>query len=383
VRREGATPERGLLKELRDILRHYDALVREGGSGVLASVVRAEGSTYRRPGARMLVLPDGHTVGVLSGGCLEGDLVEHARAVHATGEPALLRYDAAAGADVVWGLGLGCAGILELLLERVGAGSPGPLELLRALAGGRQRGVLATVLRSRGAAAPPLAAHWSPGASRGGFAGALGAAVREEAARALAAGRSRRLRFEQGEQSAEVLVEVVKPPVRLVIFGAGADAVPVVRLAAGLGWNVEVVDGRPAFASPERFPGAALVVLCTPAEVPARIELDADCVALLMTHHYLHDQTLLRHLLPLRLRYLGVLGPRRRTEDLLGELCGDGFEASKVELERLFAPAGLDVGGDSPQAIALAVVAEIQTVLAGRSGAFLRDRAGPLHEPGP
>jgi xanthine dehydrogenase accessory factor len=356
------------MRELRNILAAFEGLAGDDGPAVLASVVRAEGSTYRRPGARMLVLPDDRMVGLLSGGCLEGDLLEHGRGVREGGAPRLVHYDHRGEDDLVWGLGLGCAGALDILLEPVTPRRPGPLPWLARWIRERKAGALATALEEPGLGSHrALAAGGDP---EGPLAGADDA-LRE----ALASGAGFRRRL----CGKEVWVEVFQPPLRLVVFGAGPDVEPVARLAGELGWDLTIVDGRPAAARPERFPGAR-VLRSDPEEAVERAGVDADSFALVMTHHYLHDRELLRRLLPSRARYVGVLGPRRRTEDLLEDLRGEGVYPDEGALARLFAPAGLDLGAEAPEDIALALVAEIQAVAAERSGGWLRDRKGPIHD---
>jgi xanthine dehydrogenase accessory factor len=365
------------LRELRDILAAYARLAAAAERAVLASVVHAAGSTYRRPGARMLITEDDAMIGLIGGGCLEGDLLEHAQRLRAEGTPRVVVYDATAEEDIVWGLGLGCAGVVHVLLERVGPGEPGPLAFLADCARARARGALATavegdVLARRVA----LRAGGAPRALGGGAAPRdpeLAAAL----LRALETGRGSRIVTQGGAWC----VEAVSPPLRLVVFGAGPDAAPLVEAAGRLGWDVTVVDGRAAYARAERFP-AARAVVHTPFEAAAEaLEIDAETYAVVMTHHYLHDRAILRGLLRSTARYVGVLGPKRRTEDLLHDLAGEGIAPEEEASARLFGPAGLDLGADAPEEIALALVAEIQAVAAGRPGGFLRARKGPIHDP--
>jgi len=362
------------MREIREILAAFHELRASRESGVLATVVRTAGSTYRRAGARLLVQPDDRMIGLLSGGCLEGDLLEHARPVRASGEPRVVRYDLSQEEDVVWGLGLGCAGALDILLERVGPEASGPLDFLSECLRERRRGALATALGGPAG----LATRWALHAD-GHFSGtAVGASDVESAARrAVAQDRDALIEIEAGT----VLVEVIRPAPRVLIFGAGADAVPVVRLAAELGWESLVADWRPAQARRERFPQAREVVLCEPDRLGEGLELDDATAVLVMTHHYLRDRALLRLLLPSPARFVGVLGPSRRTEALLADLRGEGFAPSREQLDRLHGPAGLDIGADSPEQIALALIAEIQAVFAGRRGGWLCERKGPLHDP--
>jgi xanthine/CO dehydrogenase XdhC/CoxF family maturation factor len=359
------------MRELADILAAFERLA-PGESAVLASVVHASGSTYRRLGARLLVLPDDTMIGLIGGGCLEGDLLARAGAVRVERTARLVHYDATADDDVVWGLGLGCAGVVDVLLEPVGPGRPGPLAWLAAWRRDRATGVLATAL-----APERLGTRWALHPD-GRFEGSPGDALRAALVEAASTGRSRRVATAEGEVS----VEVARPPRRLVVFGAGPDAVPVVRLALELGWHVEIVDHRPAYARAERFLGARVHLVPTEDAV-ATVGVDRDTSVLVMTHHYLVDRDLLCALLPSPAPYVGLLGPKRRAEDLLADLERQGIAVSTEQRERLHGPAGLDVGGDGPEAIALSVLAEILAVAEGRSGGWLRDRKGPIHDPEP
>jgi len=357
------------MHELADILAAFERMP-AGETAVLGSVVHASGSTYRRIGARLLVLPDETWIGLISGGCLEGDLVARAGAVRDSGEPRLVRYDATAEEDIVWGLGLGCAGIVDVLLEPVSRDRPGPLALLRAWRTQRGTGALATAL-----APEQLGRRWALHPS-GRVEGDPGDAIRAALVDARRTGRSRRITIGSGD----VTVEVVRPPRRLVVFGAGPDAVPVARQAVALGWDVELVDHRPAHARPERFPGAR-VHLAAAEEAVETVGVDAETSVLLMTHHYLVDRTLLAALLPSAVPYIGLLGPRQRAEDLLADLDGLGIAISDEQRARLHAPAGLDIGGEGPEAIALSLLGEVLAVAEGRAGGWLRDRKGPIHPP--
>lgn len=358
------------MRELGDILAAFESLA-PGDVGVLASVVFVSGSTYRRVGARLLVLPDDEWIGLISGGCLEADLLVHAGAVREDGKPRLVHYDGTADDDIVWGLGLGCAGVVDVLLEPVASDRPGPLAWLAAWRRERGTGVLATAL-----APGPLGRRWALHPD-GRIEGAPSDDVRAALLRARSTGRSEKVASERGE----VAVELARPPLRLVVFGAGPDAVPVARLAVELGWDVELVDHRSAYARAERFPGARVHRVATKDAV-ARVGVDRDTYVLGMTHHYLIDRALLSELLPSPAPYVGLLGPKQRARDLLADIEARGIELSADQRARLHAPAGLDIGGESPEAIALSLLAEIMAVAEGRSGGWLRDRKGPIHEPG-
>jgi xanthine/CO dehydrogenase XdhC/CoxF family maturation factor len=186
--------------------------------------------------------------------------------------------------------------------------------------------------------------------------------------------------FQSPTGEADVLLEYHPSPVSLVVFGGGPDAVPLVRLAKTLGWQVTVVDARVAAASRVRFPEADTVIVCGPEEVRLHVPLTSHSIAVVMTHNYRRDLTLLQMLLPSPVRYLGLLGARARAERLLRDLSRTGLVASPEQLRRIHAPAGLDLGAEGPEEIALAIVAEIKATLACRPAGPLRERSGPIHE---
>ena len=343
-------------------------------SGVVVTIVRAEGSTYRRAGARMLVGEDGAIAGSISGGCLEADAVERALVVMRTGAPAVAAYDTRSEGDVVWGHGLGCAGLVEVLIEPA-AGSG--LEFVRRCERERQPGGVATVFRVEGAARARVGGRVEvddTGERASGIeCAALAARLAEDAGDAMRSGRSRSLEYDVEEGRVAAFVEAVRPPVALVVFGAGHDAAPVTRIAREVGWRVTVVDHRPALARGERFPAAAEVVCARPEAARERIVVDAETAAVVMTHNYLVDLALLEWLLETPAFYVGALGPRRRAGRLLAELGRD------AEPERLYGPAGLDLGAETPEEIALAIVAEAKAAHARCTAAPLRDRRSAIH----
>jgi xanthine/CO dehydrogenase XdhC/CoxF family maturation factor len=184
-----------------------------------------------------------------------------------------------------------------------------------------------------------------------------------------------RAAYEDREVSEEFEV-----PVAIMLFGAGADAVPLVRIASELGWQVTVHDHRPAFLTSERFPDAEALVLENVDEPPATIIADQRTAGVVMTHNYARDRFVLPALLDSDVFYIGALGPKRRTDDLLAELAAEGRTFSNEQLARLFAPVGLDIGADTPEGIALSIVGEIQSVLKSRNGGNLRDREGSIYD---
>lgn len=371
------------MKELRAILQTFEGVRAQGQFAVLATVVKVSGSVYRRPGARMLIAQDGVRTGAISGGCLENDVAERAQQVLASGDPLLVEYDMTSEEEALWGFNMGCNGMVQVLMERVPEErEPQQLSFLAKCLYEQQAGVMAIVFRVEGALRAKSGSRlvlWENGTLLNGIEEAkLSRAVLADAKQALQDGKTVVQTYSLPTGEAEVLIEVIQP-VPLLIFGAGADALPLVRLVKELGWHVTVVDHRPAYADPDRFPEADAVILATPEEVPHRLRLSPHTVAVIMTHDYACDLELLRRLLASPVRYLGVLGPRRRTERLLKALRESGLKPTPEQLSRLFSPIGLDIGAERPEEIALAILAEIQAVLSGRRGGFLRERRGSIH----
>lgn len=363
------------MKDLDAILR---ARQRAQGPLVLATVVAVSGSSYRKPGARMLMGEEGWLAGGVSGGCLEADIVRKAFFWTSTG-PRLLRYDSTGDNPEDEGglsFALGCNGVVDVLLERF---EPGPAEALAFAAEVRQAGrraVVATVYRGPTSAVGSRLLVRDDGSEAGELSGALRDAVREAAREALEAGRT----WSGPCGGADVLVEVVEPPHPMVIFGGGFDVAPVVARAAGLGWHVTVVADRPAESLRRRFPLAHAVVSAKARDAADAVPLSARTLAVLMTHSLPQDRELLPRLLPRTLRYLGVLGPRARTERLLAEMSP---APTPAQLDKLHAPMGLDVGAEGAEEIALSIMAELQAVVADRDGGKLRERRAPIHSVAP
>lgn len=368
------------MKELRDILHAYDEAQRRAQPTALITVVKVSGSSYRRPGARMLVSGEGVLAGSVSGGCLEADVIRQARDVLRDGQPRLVTYNTTDDRDIVFGVGLGCRGVIDILIEPCNAES---MAFLAGLVGERRPGVLATLFRTEDDTSTHIGQRLMLG-EEGQDIGSvtppeLAECLRRDALEALRAEASCVQTYSLPNGTAEAFLEFVAPPLSLVVCGAGPDAGPLARLAKEMGWHVTVWDERPGVATSERFPQADLTLACAPECLPERLAWNGRTAAVLTTHNYLRDLKLLEVLLPFPLPYLGVLGPRRRTEQMLADLRRDGVSLPDDLPARLHGPAGLDIGAGAPEQIALAIVAEIQAVCAGRSGGLLRDRPGPIY----
>jgi xanthine dehydrogenase accessory factor len=348
--------------ELHEVGAALERAPAGGAAAVLATLVKVAGSAYSGPGARMVVLPDGTIAGTLGAGCFEQDLVAHAERIRASGAPELVRYDLTEDDDKPWGLGMGCHGTLDLLLEPVAVGkAPEHLAFLRDAAHARQAAIVGTLFRTGGDPSLMLGDRLllrADGQVAGRLAESRLAASLLEAARvALAERRSCFFAARTAGGEAEALLEFAAPPIALVVGGAGRDTAPLARLAGELGWDVKVLGKD---------------------EMPS--VLDDRTAALVMSHNYERDLALLAAVLQSSCPYVGVLGGQVRTRQLLADLAKRRSPATKSQLARLHAPVGLDLGAESPSEVALSIVAEIQAAFAGRRGGALRERKGPIHD---
>ena len=369
------------MSEITDVLTAIGSLSASGQRMALATIVAVRGSTYRRPGARLLVPEEGAPIGNISGGCLEGDVADMARLVMEEGRARLAGWDLTADDDAVWGLGLGCNGAIEVFIEPADRAAEAARALRTALEEERPIS-LVTVVESTEpeAIAPGARLIVMPD---GAVEGSLGRSDAD--AEAIAAAREL-LTTERSEirtlaEGIRAFVEILDPPLRLVICGAGHDAVPLVRAASLLGWNVTVVDDRPAFLNRERFPEAhGFASVDDPSEVADAVTVDARTFVVVMTHNFLRDKAYLRGLLTTDARYVAMLGPAARTQRLLMELEEEGTPVTEEDRSRIHGPAGLDLGAEGPEEIAQAIIGEIVAVRRGRDGGFLKERPTPIHD---
>ena len=316
---------------------------------VLATVIRTGGSTYAKPGAQMLIAADGEYAGLLSGGCLEGDLREHAVGVAANGLAHIVSYDLRSSTDQLFGLGAGCEGAMDILLTRIGPESGWhPLPLL---VGAWQRGDECRLAFVVASARPGIPIGFN--IPLDGTAGDLHDVAMKAAANTIVKA-----------AQVELFVADFAPPPELLLLGGGPDARPVAELARFLGWRVTVVDHRSQYLRADRFPPNTILVASRAKVVADAVQLDDFSAAIVMSHHLQSDLEYLQALAHSRVPYVGLLGPAGRREKLLADL---GADAAKLR-PRLRAPVGLDIGGRAPESIALSIVGEVHAVLAGRGG---------------
>ena len=362
-------------QETSQILGRVTELAAAGRRAAMATVVRIAGSAYRRPGAKLLVEEGGATRGGVSGGCLEADVREIAMAVMRDGTPRLRHYETGADDRTVWGLGLGCNGSVDIFIQSVTSGDTlKVVRHVRTLLAGDAPFAVSTVI-----CGPSAALGRTLVAGVGALAGStetrgLDREIARRADALLAAGESKCCDIEPTGDDIEPIgffTEVHVPPPRLVICGAGDDAMPLAAGASRIGYRVTVVDHRPAYLSRERFPDAERSDR-RPDDGLEGLPLGPQTHVVVMTHSFAHDREWVRRLLRTDIPYIGLLGPRARRDEILEQIGATGTD-------RLFAPVGLDLGADGPEQVAVSILAELLAVRAANEPRHLRERDGVIH----
>ncbi len=327
---------------------------------VLVTIIATEGSTYRRPGAMMLISRDDSFEGMISGGCLESDLLHHAGEVFSSGEAKFVTYDMHAADDLVWSLGLGCDGVIHLMLQRLDREHGFDfLEQLQASFTGRYGVLLALTTQSNGSLPPGSSALLDREGKTCGKRELLGI-LRDISQPGWPAWRYRKICDSKNAVASETILVNIPPQTRVLVCGAGPDAVPVVRALCALDWDVHIVDHRPAYARADRFPDKCRVIQARPENLGEFVNLEQIDAAIVMSHHLENDSVYLAQLAKKDLLYLGCLGPRARRDRLR--------KMADCPEQQVYGPAGLDIGAELPEAIALSLVVEIHAVLNRRSG---------------
>jgi len=355
-------------KETGEIFARAAQLQEAGRKVAIATVVRIEGSAYRRPGAKFLVDAEGGASGSISGGCLEADVREIALRVIREDAPTLLHYDTGADDHSVWGLGLGCSGAIDVFVQPLDAPTRETVYRVRELLAGESPFAVSTVIQGPASVGSVLVVS-GDGANAGSTSDpGLDREIVREASQLL----SRRETRLHAAGAAEVFTEVFVPPPHLVIFGAGDDAIPLGSYAADVGFRVFVVDHRGGYLAASRFPAASRLFPLRPEDGTSSLPLGPNDYAVVKTHSFAHDREWVRRLLATGVAYVGVVGPRARTRKLLEEI-------GAVSTDRIFAPVGLDLGAEGPEQVAFAIVAELLAVRSSRDPASLREKQGTIH----
>ncbi len=356
-------------KETAEILARAARLREAGRRAAVATVVRIEGSAYRRPGARFLVEEDGRTTGGVSGGCLEADVREAALRALRDREARLLHYETGSDDRAVFGLGLGCNGAVDIFVQPATEGDAAEVAgAIRELLNGETAFAASTVV-----AGPRGVGRSLVLGAEGILAGSTGdpGLDRETSRHGLELLGRRDSRLET-LGPAEVFTEVLTPPPHLVIFGADDDAIPLCSYASDAGFRVAVADHRSAYPTRERFPAAVRLLAVRPCEETSGLPLGPRTYAVVKTHSFAHDREWARQLLAAGIPYVGLLGPRARAREILRQI---GAERS----DRVFGPVGLDLGAEGPEQIAISIVAELLAACSAREPWSLREKDGAIH----
>ena len=374
------------MKEIEDIIQAYRKASEAGKQTALATVVHVEGSSYRRPGARMLVTDDGQLTGAISGGCLEGDALRKALLAIAQQKNKLVTYDTSDEDDLQFGVQLGCNGIVHILFEPINAADPlHPIALLEKASLAGEATVMVTLfsLDAYDGIQPGTCALHAHGVLNSRITDPhLMAALLPDVQHTLDCRTSYIHQYQFDLHTVSALVEWVAPPVSLIIAGAGNDVFPLVKMAQIAGWHITVADGRPSHANRQRFPDVRHLLTAKPEAVLEQMTTGLQTAVVLMTHNYNYDKAMLNGLLQKQLGYIGVLGPLRKLERMFQELeeeTGRTIDASARQ--NIYGPTGLDIGAETAEEIALSIMAEIKMVMQGKSGLPLRDKDGAIHEP--
>lgn len=373
------------MRELDAIISKYSGLKEQDVDCVLATVVHVEGSSYRRAGARMLIDEFGNITGAISGGCLEGDALR--KALHALHQQKnkLVTYDTSDEDDAIIGAQLGCDGIIQVLFETLNYEDRlNPCELLKKVCAQKdpaaiivqfdldktkeQRGTTLVVFENMEVIGrkpkQELFQH-----------------IMEQAQLCMENKNSYFAEFALDNTPYHVFIQNYKPPVKLIIVGAGNDAQILAQQADLLGWDVIITDGRPTHANKERFTSSCQIIVSKPENTLENIVIDNRSCFVLMSHNYNYDLAVLKLLLAEELiPYIGILGPRKKYQRMLQELEEEGYGIKREILNKVYAPVGLEIGAETPAEIGLSILAEIQAVLEGKMARSLREKTTPIHE---
>ena len=367
------------MREISDIISAYHAAIAENKKTALATVVSVEGSSYRRPGARMLITEDGMLTGAISGGCLEGDALRKALLAIRENKNKLVTYDTTDEDDARFGVQLGCNGIVHILFEPLDQHNPtNPVELLKRLNFQRRPGLVTTFFSLSNKDWQPGTAFTVVGAEVINNTNVLvpqdlyqlfqtqsGGALQNQVTTISEAG------------DLQALMQVVQPAVSLVIVGAGNDAIPLASLSRLIGWETTIVDGRPTHTNSGRFPGADRIIVSKAGAVLDQLPFDDLTAFVLMTHNYNYDLEMLRQLITREITYIGLLGPVSKLRRMMQELGSD--DSALAKFSNIFSPVGLDIGAETADEIALSVTAEIMSVMRKTGAGSLRNKKEPIH----
>jgi xanthine dehydrogenase accessory factor len=367
------------VKEFKTILAEFKKVDFSQKKAAIATVVKVRGSSYRSPGARMLITDDGRWVGSISGGCLEGDALRKARQVMTDRKSLTVTYDTSEESNQNLGIGLGCNGVIDVLIEPVDASGDGLPSLFEKITHTTRPVALATVFSaSAGIGQKLLLANEQVDNSIADR--ELADVLKKELSEIFLSHQSEARKYTTAAGESEVFLELIQPSITLIIFGGGFDARPVSQLAKSLGWEVQVTDECAAHIAPLFFPTADKLSMCDRKFIDRDFNIGPYTACVLMSHNYEYDRDVLSKLIKTETPYIGILGPRKRFDKMLDEFKSKGIVLSTEALHRIHSPIGLDIGAEAPDEIAVSIIAEVQGKFANRSGGFLKYRQGPIHQ---
>jgi xanthine dehydrogenase accessory factor len=368
------------VKEFNTIVNAYHKIDFDNQRAAIATVVRVRGSSYRSPGARMLITNDGRWVGSISGGCLEGDALRKARMVMQNKKPIVITYDTREESNQNLGIGLGCNGVIDVLIEAVDPSDPhNSISLFESFIHNKEAAALATIISPEENAGEKLLIDDFGYAIHLFHDKEINNLVRPHLLKVFETRKSEvKLLIQQGKKI-EVFIELIQPPVNLIIFGGGFDARPVSELAKSLGWRVQVTDECVAHIAPVFFPGAEKLSLCQREFIDKEFEITPYTACVLMSHNYEYDRDVLRKLLSTPASYIGILGPQKRFNKMIVEFEKENISLPSELKHKIHSPIGLDIGAETPDEIALSIISEIQSKFSNRSGGFLKYSSKPIH----
>lgn len=367
------------MKDFKTIVEEYQKLDLSKKRAALATVVRVRGSSYRSPGARMLITEDGKWVGSISGGCLEGDALRKARKVMGDKVPMTVTYDTTEESNQNLGIGLGCNGVIDVLIEPIDeASSFNPVRLFSNFIHTNNPLAVATIFNGEGTAEKMIINTDGELSSKFTDDG-LSMLVKKDLEKIFTTHKSEAKAY-QAKSEVEVFIELVQPTISVILFGGGFDARPVSQLAKSLGWEVSVTDECVAHIAPIFFPSADKLSLCERQFIDRDFKITPYTACVLMSHNYEYDRDVLKKLLDSDTPYIGILGPRKRFDKMRDEFEKEGIKLTADQLSKIHSPIGLDIGAEAPDEIAVSIIAEIQSKFSHRSGGFLKYRNGPIHQ---
>lgn len=369
------------MKDIKTILTEYKKIDLSLRKAAMATVVKVRGSSYRSPGARMLITDDGRWVGSISGGCLEGDALRKARMVISDNKPLTVTYDTREESNQNLGIGLGCNGVIDVLIEPIDLKDDGnPINLFEKFTTDNDPIAIATIFNASADVGDKLILNVTGELLKEFTNHDLTAQVEKDLSEVFETKKSFAKRYISNREEIDIFIELIQPAITLIIFGGGFDARPVFELAKSLGWDVQVTDECVAHIAPIFFPGANKLTLCHREFIDRDFAITPYTACVLMSHNYEYDRDVLKKLITTSTPYIGILGPKKRFDKMQDELQKDGIILTSEVMHRIHAPIGLDIGAEAPDEIAVAIVAEIQSKFSNRSGGFLKYRSSPIHQ---